>query len=87
MPFTTPWRSSEPPPFDDADRDFARKIRATLSKQEIASVYRAIGQPKTDAPLADFLTPLDSPRKPMIGSTDIGDVSWVVPPFRHTRRR
>jgi aminobenzoyl-glutamate utilization protein B len=68
-----------PPPFDDADRDFARKIRATLSQQEIASVYRAIGQPKTDTPLADFLTPLDSPRKPMIGSTDIGDVSWVVP--------
>jgi aminobenzoyl-glutamate utilization protein B len=67
------------PPFDDADRDFARKIRATLSDQEIASVYKAIGQPKTDAPLADFLTPLDSPRKPMIGSTDIGDVSWVVP--------
>ena len=32
-----------PPPFDDADRDFARKIRATLSQQEIASVYRAIG--------------------------------------------
>jgi len=68
-----------PPPFDEADRDFARKIRATLSEQEIASVYRAIGQPQTDAPLADFLVPLDSPRKPMIGSTDIGDVSWVVP--------
>jgi len=68
-----------PPPFDDADRDFARKIRATLSQQEIASVYRAIGRPETDTPLADFLTPLDAPRKPMIGSTDIGDVSWVVP--------
>ncbi|MBB4039454.1 aminobenzoyl-glutamate utilization protein B [Microvirga flocculans] len=68
-----------PPPFDEADRDFARKIRATLSEQEIASVYRAIGQPQTDAPLADFLVPMDSPRKPMIGSTDIGDVSWVVP--------
>jgi len=68
-----------PPPFDEADRDFARQIRSTLSEQEIASVYRAIGQPQTDAPLADFLVPLDSPRKPMIGSTDIGDVSWVVP--------
>ena len=68
-----------PPSFDDADRNFARKIRATLSKQEIASVYQAIGQPKTDEPLADFLTPLDTLRKPLIGSTDIGDVSWVVP--------
>ncbi len=68
-----------PPPFEQADRDFAREIRATLSQQEIASVYRAIGQPQTDSPLADFLVPLESPRKPMIGSTDIGDVSWVVP--------
>ncbi|QFU16098.1 M20 family metallopeptidase [Microvirga thermotolerans] len=68
-----------PPPFDEADRDFARRIRATLSEQEIASVYRAVGQPRTDAPLADFLVPLDAPRKPMIGSTDLGDVSWVVP--------
>lgn len=68
-----------PPPFDEADRAFARQIRATLSPQEIASVWKAIGQPQTDAPLADFLVPLDSPRKPMIGSTDIGDVSWVVP--------
>ncbi|MBF9232431.1 M20 family metallopeptidase [Microvirga alba] len=68
-----------PPPFDEEDREFARQIRSTLSAQELASVYRAIGQPQTDAPLADFLVPLDSPRKPMIGSTDIGDVSWVVP--------
>lgn len=67
------------PVFDGADREFARQIRATLSAQEIASVYRAVGQPQTDAPLADFLVPLDTPRKPMIGSTDIGDVSWVVP--------
>ncbi|MGO4571497.1 M20 family metallopeptidase [Microvirga sp. 2TAF3] len=68
-----------PPPFDEADREFARQIRATLSAQEIASVYRAVGQPQTDAPLANSLVPLDTPRKPMIGSTDIGDVSWVVP--------
>ncbi|MBZ6077226.1 M20 family metallopeptidase [Microvirga puerhi] len=67
------------PPFDENDRAFAREIRSTLSPQEIASVYRAVGQKQTDAPLADFLIPLDSPRKPMIGSTDIGDVSWVVP--------
>lgn len=68
-----------PPPFDDVDRAFARDIRATLSAQEIASVYRAVGQTQTDAPLADFLIPLDAQRKPMVGSTDLGDVSWVVP--------
>ena len=33
----------------------------------------------TDRPLADFLVPLDAKRNPQIGSTDVGDVSWVVP--------
>ncbi|MCA0399917.1 MAG: M20 family metallopeptidase [Proteobacteria bacterium] len=68
-----------PPPFDDADRDFARAIRATLSPQEIATVWHAIGMKDTGVPLADFTVPLDAKRNPMIGSTDVGDVSWVVP--------
>ena len=68
-----------PPRFDEADRDFARKIRATLSPQEISAVWHSIGMPETDAPLADFLVPLDAKRNPAIGSTDVGDVSWVVP--------
>jgi aminobenzoyl-glutamate utilization protein B len=68
-----------PPHFDDADEAFAAKIRSTLSEQDIASVYRAIGIEPTDRPLADFLVPLDARRNPQIGSTDVGDVSWVVP--------
>jgi aminobenzoyl-glutamate utilization protein B len=68
-----------PPHFDDADKAFAAKIRSTLSEQDIASVYRAIGMEPTDRPLADFLVPLDARRNPQIGSTDVGDVSWVVP--------
>jgi aminobenzoyl-glutamate utilization protein B len=68
-----------PPHFDDADKAFAAKIRSTLSEQDIASVYRAIGIEPTDRPLADFLVPLDARRNPQIGSTDVGDVSWVVP--------
>ncbi|MGL4286688.1 MAG: M20 family metallopeptidase [Phreatobacter sp.] len=68
-----------PPHFDEQDRAFANEIRSTLSAQDIAAVYRSIGMPETDAPLADFLVPLDAPRNPMIGSTDVGDVSWVVP--------
>lgn len=67
------------PAFDDNDRNFARRIRETLSEQEIASVYQAIGMPVTDAPLAEFLVPFDTVRRPFIGSTDIADVSWVVP--------
>ena len=68
-----------PPHFDDADKAFAARIRSTLSEQDIASVYRAIGMEPTDRPLADFLVPLDARRNPQIGSTDVGDVSWVVP--------
>ena len=68
-----------PPHFDEKDKDFAAKIRATLSDKEIASVYYAIGMEPTERPLADFLVPLDARRNPLIGSTDVGDVSWVVP--------
>lgn len=68
-----------PPHFDDADKAFARQIRSTLAPQEIAASWRSLGLPQTEAPLADFLVPLDAPRNPAIGSTDIGDVSWVVP--------
>lgn len=68
-----------PPHFDDADMDFAAKIRATLTDKDIASVYYEIGMDPTDRPLADFLVPIDTKRNPLIGSTDVGDVSWVVP--------
>jgi aminobenzoyl-glutamate utilization protein B len=36
------------------------------------------------AALADFLVPLDANRNPAIGSTDVGDVSWVVPTVQAT---
>src|SRR6202165_5130198 len=67
-----------PPRFDEADEEFATKIRATLTEKDIASVYRTIGMDPTDRPLADFIVPLDAKRNPLIGSTDVGDVSWVV---------
>ena len=68
-----------PPRFDEADEEFAVKIRSTLTEKEIASVYHSIGMDPTDRPLADFIVPLDARRNPLIGSTDVGDVSWVVP--------
>ncbi len=68
-----------PPPFDEGDRAFARAIRETLSSREISAAWHSIGLPETDAPLADFLVPKDARRNPAIGSTDVGDVSWVVP--------
>lgn len=68
-----------PPHFDDTDRAFATAIRKTLSEQEIGAVWYAIGGEDNGAPLCDFTVPLDQPRNLALGSTDVGDVSWVVP--------
>ncbi len=68
-----------PPPFDAEDRKRAAEFQATLSEEDIASAFRKVGMPRTDNPLPDSIVPLDSRRAPMIGSTDVGDVSWVVP--------
>ena len=68
-----------PPHFDEADRAFATAIRATLSPQEIAAAWNSIGHEDSGAALTDFTVPSDARRKPMIGSTDVGDVSWAVP--------
>src|SRR6202000_1697093 len=67
------------PTFDDTDKNFASQIRSTLTDKDIAAVYHSIGMDPTDRPLADFLVPMDTKRNPQIGSTDVGDVSWVVP--------
>ena len=68
-----------PPPFDEADRSFARQIQATLSEQDFDFVYRSVGQPRGSAALCEQVVPFDAPRKPLLGSTDVGDVSWAVP--------
>src|SRR5436309_13400557 len=39
-----------PPRFDEADEQFAAKIRATLTEKDIASVYYAIGMDPTSRP-------------------------------------
>lgn len=69
-----------PVPFDAEDKAFAAKIQATLSEEDINNTYRAVGIPRReDTPLCDFIVPLDVRGEPMIGSTDVGDVSWVMP--------
>jgi aminobenzoyl-glutamate utilization protein B len=69
-----------PPPFDAADRKYAAQIQATLSAEDIASAYARVGMtPRRDTPLCDFIVPLGTRGAPMIGSTDVGDVSWAVP--------
>jgi aminobenzoyl-glutamate utilization protein B len=69
-----------PVPFDADDRAFAAQIQATLSDEDIQSDYLRVGVPfRKDTPLCDFVVPFDCRGEPMIGSTDVADVSWVVP--------
>jgi aminobenzoyl-glutamate utilization protein B len=68
-----------PPPFDAADEALAQEFRATHSEEDIATAFRKFGVPRHEGALTREVVPLDAPRAPMIGSTDVGDVSWVVP--------
>ena len=68
-----------PPPFAEADRDFARAIQATLGRDDMEAAFATVGLPPGNTPLADRTIPLDASRKAILGSTDVGDVSWVVP--------
>jgi aminobenzoyl-glutamate utilization protein B len=68
-----------PPDFDEADLNFADRIQATLSEEDILSAYRIVGLPRTNTSLCDRIVPLDSERQLAPGSTDVGDVSWVAP--------
>ena len=69
-----------PPEFDEADRAFAREIQATLSDEDISAAFRRYGVPvQRDKALCDFVVPLEAKGSGGVGSTDVGDVSWVVP--------
>lgn len=69
-----------PPPFDEADRTHAAEFQATLTEEDIESSYRRAGLPMKDGvPLCDTIVPLNAKSAPMMGSTDVGDVSWAVP--------
>lgn len=67
------------PPFDAEDRAYAEQIRATVRRDDIVSAHSRFGVPVTDAPLADAIVPLEARGSRMVGSTDVGDVSWKVP--------
>jgi len=69
-----------PPEFDDADRAYAERIRATLSDADIAAAFDRAGVPvRPDLSMCDFVIPFGARGRGGNGSTDMGDVSWVVP--------
>ncbi|WP_372618271.1 M20 family metallopeptidase [Falsiroseomonas sp.] len=69
-----------PPPFTAEDREFAAAIQKTLREEDITAAYRRHGLPvEKDKPLHDAIVPVSSKGAGMVGSTDVGDVSWKVP--------
>jgi aminobenzoyl-glutamate utilization protein B len=69
-----------PPPFDEADRAAAGEFQATLTEEDIEAAYRRAGVPvRPNTPLCDLIIPADAKPNGGVGSTDVGDVSWVVP--------
>ncbi len=73
------WDSMGPPAFDAEDVAFAEKIRATLTPEDVAASWAQERLEQRDIPLADFILPAHNELRQMGGSTDVGDVSWVVP--------
>jgi aminobenzoyl-glutamate utilization protein B len=66
--------------FSEDDKATARKFQATLTPEDIASSYARFHlKPKKDEPLCDLIVPLYAGDGSMVGSTDVGSVSWVVP--------
>ena len=68
-----------PPEFTEEDRAYARNIQGSLSDADIDAVYQATGIERTDDALCEFVVPYETRGVPMLGSTDLGDISWVTP--------
>ena len=69
-----------PVPFDAEDREFAAKIQATLTEEDIVSAFARFGlKPRKGVALCDLIFPPESGDGTFVGSTDVGTVSWVVP--------
>lgn len=78
-----------PVPVDDNDIAFAREIRNTISEKQkgldeglAATMFRAgsdIIAQISDKDVIDIVYPYDPVETQAMGSTDVGDVSWIVP--------
>ncbi|MDO9500385.1 M20 family metallopeptidase [Falsiroseomonas sp.] len=68
------------PEWDDADRAKAAEFQATLSEEDILSAWRRVGvEQRPGEVLCEQVVPENAKGVPMIGSTDVGDISWKVP--------
>ena len=69
------------PAFDEADRRFAAELRRSLSEEDIADSIGAVGAPEEVGAqvLHEGVLPFDGRSRAGNGSTDVGDVSQIVP--------
>lgn len=68
------------PEYDETDREYARAIRETLTEQERNSSRI----PETKGlDLAEKLSPYRPHAEMHMASTDVGDVSWIVPTVQY----
>ncbi|WP_316572273.1 M20 family metallopeptidase [Neobacillus sp. YIM B06451] len=71
------------PNYDEFDQAYAKEIRDSLSPEEREAAF--IGLDKSTAEnlkgkhIAEFIPPLTEKAIMLSGSTDVGDVSWIVP--------
>ncbi|HLW48251.1 MAG TPA: M20 family metallopeptidase [bacterium] len=69
-----------PVPFDAQDVAFAARIRETLTPDDIAHSIEMYGTPEASSSvLYGAPVPFDPTPRLIGGSTDVGDVSWIVP--------
>ncbi|MGE6376652.1 M20 family metallopeptidase [Peribacillus muralis] len=66
------------PQHDDSEKSLASSVRATLSEQERDSTINPFKNDQDEA-MANWLEPTESLQAPLTGSSDVGDVSWIVP--------
>lgn len=69
-----------PPVFDEQDRETAKRFQATLTKEDISDAFRRFGvQPNAEIALCEGIYEPYKGDNSLVGSTDVGSVSWVVP--------
>lgn len=73
----------EIPTYDEADQKFAKEIRSTLSQDDLNNAYvgrdRETVKKLKELDIADFIPSHNPSDTVLSGSTDVGDVSWIVP--------
>ena len=69
-----------PPQYSEEDYKYAAKMQATLDKKDVENTFLQAGiEPISGQTLGDRIIPENANIIGMGGSTDVSDVSWVVP--------